>query len=258
MSEEQEIDPTQVESEREPDLSNDNRSKELGCADAMGEARDCGADNGTVSIAMDVLTQDGLDSCVEFLSEQTNGRYPPRAGLLPRCVPEELLVQGGSVVKPRRVVWWDCLDWSGLPPQPGNILFGNANIGSLNLTNMQVAGTLTPDDAVYVGGWSVTTNAENIEVDTMVKNQLSDAVVTLRIEDRPIASRHAADLYKEAHPIEEIVPVRQGIRVDFDFHHRGFRGFCTAFENRFYQQNGPLRIWVNLEGWVLRRTRPRQ
>lgn len=56
---------------------NENRAEKIGCEGTMKVAMGCGLSDASASISMDVLTQDGLDAFTAFVSEQTDGQYPP-------------------------------------------------------------------------------------------------------------------------------------------------------------------------------------
>jgi hypothetical protein len=231
-------------------------AKAIGCAEAVGEARSSGAGEENIAVAMDVLDEGGIDAFVAFLSEQTNGRYPPRGTLLPRSVPKEILdhwsTRGGTPFEVRRSVWWDCVEFDGVREvMPYTRLFGNANVGNLNLTNLQVAGSLTYDAPGYLGGWSMVSNAPDDSIDRTLRNLLADGVAKFMLGDRLIAERRMSELYKEAHPIECGLPVRQNTQVELQFFGgpklREFNDEMISLREQGHTNQ--LRLWVNLEGW---------
>ncbi len=241
-------------------LDTSEQAKSLGCEGLVEDAAACGADEADRAVAMDTLEAEGWDACVAFLSKATNGRYPPSSGLLPRKVPEKYLVdQRHMQDDPRRRVWWDCVTFGrGVPMQPYERLFGNANVGYLFASNMQVAGQFGPDDgASYVGGWSVQHNAQSPELRTAVDNYMMSAVATFTLGDRNVADRHLMALQKEAKPIEVLVPCRQNVCVNvqsFDNHHEALDQMVA--EGNYGQSR--LNVWIVFEGWSWRETRYRQ
>lgn len=229
---------------------NHQRAKVLGCTLAMSDARQSQTSEEDISVAIDGLEEEGWDKCVAFLSEQTNGRYPPKGSLLPTMVPKRYVADNKIAL---RAVWWDCLEFRYSDTvQPMTRLFGNANVGNLNLTNLQVAGCLASDREVFIGGWSVTTNAMG-ETLALVEDLMTDAVATFIVGDRRWAERHMADLYREARPIEQLIPVRQSMSVELAF----FGSKLTPFKEELLRRSSSrthdsTKIWINLEGWQIR------
>jgi hypothetical protein len=226
----------------------------MGCASLVADATEAGAAHEDIAVSLDMLEEQGYDAFVQFLSEQTDGQYPPRGRLLQNAVPQSILDKLKTPFNIRRSVWWDCLTFDGTgqqgapTPQRSNRIFGNRNIGLLPATNLQVAGQLAYDGTVYIAGWSVTTNVTP-EDKPLVDDLLSSAFATFNLGDRPQSMRRMADLLKEAHPIEHVIPVRQNLMVDISFHD----GCLERFQQSFHPTLRPLRIWINLEGWEMRR-----
>ncbi len=223
----------------------------LGCSSLVEDAIESGASPEDIAVSLDKLEESGYDAFVQFLSDQTNGQYPPRGRQLRSEIPQEVLdgVKGSYQVY--RKVWWDCLTFSsgGPPVQQMTRLFGNANVGLLVATNLQVAGQLAFDGPVYIAGWSVTTNASP-EEKPLVDALLSSGFAHFSLGDHRLASRRMADLFQEASPIEHTCPERQNLSVEMEFYDGSIQRFNDAFTSEIGR---PLRVWINLEGWAVRR-----
>ena len=133
----------------------------------------------------------------------------------------------------RRKTWWDSLP-VGENLQSHHRLFGNANIGQRNFTNLNVAGTLTPGSPVFLAGWSITTDID----ESNAKRFLANTIMTLVLGDKPQADLHGSTLLKEAQPLDVVIPIRQHLSVSIDFYERP-----TSLPE--------FRLWVNLEGWII-------
>jgi hypothetical protein len=105
---------------------------------------------------------------------------------------------------------------------------------------------------VYLGGWSITSNAVGRDMRDLFEALISDSVFTLSVGDRPIADRHGRDLHTEARPIEEIVPVRQYMRVEAQFYNQPVLDQLNQVSPDHYGQQ-IVNLWVNLEGWEIHR-----
>ncbi len=242
------------------DLKQQNleQSIKLGCDSALLRMRDAGTSEQDIAKALHVLEHTGWDACVQYLEDATNGAYPPRSGLLRRYPPKHLVSSGepGREYEARRMTWWDCLEIKAATKAvPGTIdvnecshrLFGNTNIGLPNATNMQVGGCLAADQDVYLAGWSVTSNVAKDEYLSKYINELFvDSLVGITFGDKPQSLNHMVSLYKEAQPLDLVLPVRQWMRVDVDFDLHALRRLRYKIGER------AVRIWVNLEGWQIR------
>lgn len=223
---------------------NARRAKAIGCKDAMADAQSCGLSDEDKSVAMDALAEDGWDACAAFMAEQTNGRYPPRHGLLPTSPPDKWI--GSRPLK--RKVWWDCIQFgAGIAPQRQQFMFGNANIGAINLCNLRVAESLSSNGGgEFLAGWGVTTNLLNPDALDLVHALLADSVFELIGGHRIEAERHGADLLREAQPIATEVRPQSRLEVRCRFYNEtALRGL----DQWSHDYNKQTRIWVNLEGW---------
>jgi hypothetical protein len=233
------------------------QAEALGCVEFMEGARDCGATSDDMAVAMDKLEESGVDGCIEFLTQVTNGRYPPNQGLLLKAPPKIYTHQkGGRSHVARRATFWDSFEFNnGTPIQPYLRLFGNENVGHRLATNLQVAGNLgNYDSATYVGGWHVASNVSE-EGKPYLLDLLSDSLVTFIMGDKPQGERHMAQLFEEAKPLEVLVPPRQWVSVDVSM--LGVADFERWRQAKYRRPvaggtvRDEIRVWVIFEGWTL-------
>jgi hypothetical protein len=131
-------------------------------------------------------------------------------------------------------------------------LFGNRNVGMLNLSNLQVAGMLTFGPAVCTGWWA-TVPLEN-DLAGPLEELLANAVATFSVCDVPLAQSHLVDLYVAPEPLGEIsVPERHHVSLSIDFYTDALRKWRTKVDrsNRAGDRE-PLRLWMHIEGWEFR------
>lgn len=159
-------------------------------------------------------------------------------------------------LKMHRMVWWDCLEFGEYPlVQITTRLFGNAHIGNYNLTNLQVAGQLAFDQTAYLTGWHLSTNEPSgSSLMPILERLLSEGVATMTVGDKPQGNRRLSALWEEPQPLGGIIiPVRQNFGVRMDFYGKGFHKVRDVIlDHRRDKERGPLRIWINLEGWQIR------
>jgi hypothetical protein len=153
----------------------------------------------------------------------------------------------------RRMVLYDSLEFGGVVPARNSTrLFGNANIGDYNRTNLEVPGQLASDQSFYIAGWHVVASDDS-ELLPHLERMLVDGMATLWLGDRPQTMRKLVELWREPCPVEQILPIRQTFNVVVDFFGRAFNEFCKRVDElRRDQEREPFRIWINLEGWQLR------
>ena len=108
-------------------------------------------------------------------------------------------------------------------------MFGNANVGNCNRTNLQVAGQLR--GTALLTGWWIETIA-----DPAIDMILANSFVRLDIGDRRKAEARARSLYREQQPLLVPVHMRMNLSVEFSCH-------------RYVEPEESIPVYVHLEGW---------
>ncbi len=107
-------------------------------------------------------------------------------------------------------------------------LFGNANIGMLNRTNLQVAGQLTFDNRLVTTSWFATTIPK-------IGGVSLDGVATFTIGDKPIQQAPLHLLLQGRQELYYEIRERMNVSVAVDFHN------TEAVEG--------IRLYTYVEGW---------
>lgn len=145
---------------------------------------------------------------------------------------------------------WDCICVNdAYPLSRSTRVFGNANIGRLELTNLQVAGQLTSSAAGIVTNWYVRTNIPRSELLDLF---LQQTYVTLTLGDRPRWCAPASDLIRwpgaEGPTRSPVWPVviedRQNISASVDIFGGVHDDMIRSFENDATRRY----VWVHIEG----------
>lgn len=93
--------------------------------------------------------------------------------------------------------------------QPSTYLFGNANVGNYNLTNLQIAGQLASDQTFYVRSWYATVPFDDDVLDE-TNELLRHTMIDLWIGDKPYQQQQRlVDLVEGVEAADLVIPVRQ-------------------------------------------------
>jgi hypothetical protein len=131
----------------------------------------------------------------------------------------------------------------GLRPNSSIRMFGNANIGSAQRTNLQVAGQFCFSGQFLATNWWITApDVEHLEM------LLAASVVQFEVGDKPMATLNALTLHRERQALFVPIPVRQNICVRFDHHQAQGKDEPVWPEAR-------IPIFVYIEGWAQREVR---
>lgn len=115
----------------------------------------------------------------------------------------------------KRFEYWDCYRFDN--PQRLSHLFGNANVGNLSETNIQVGEYFPGNQITAVQSWWLSVDLEPSEVRPW-ERLISDAFATFRVGDRPLACTPLHDLFRGPKPLQFVIPERQNYNVGIEFH----------------------------------------
>jgi hypothetical protein len=122
--------------------------------------------------------------------------------------------------------WWDslpgpsCRPYYGSPNKPiqqCSRLFGNANIGNLNLTNLYVAGQLCGDHVAFIRYWYIQTSVTPDNADAL-EEAFHNSVATLTIGNKPYSQFHLSELFYDAQQVDLFLPTRQNFGVEISLY----------------------------------------
>jgi len=154
-----------------------------------------------------------------------------------------------------RQAWWDCIEvrrdrGATRIPVSSTRLFGNANVGNLIATNLQVAGQFCYP--VHLHGWHART-AEREDDLPFLERIFGRMIATMNVGDRPVTHRSVAELWQEPAAIDVTVPDRQNFNVTIEFFDRT-NDELTNFiaDSRRDGDREPFRLWIQVEGWAAR------
>lgn len=131
-------------------------------------------------------------------------------------------------------------------------LFGNANIGRLDLCNLQVPGQVAGDEAFVIMNWYTRTAMENSrELDQYAANTYA----TLVVGDRPIWCAPLVNLGLGRSRLRNTVPRWPAVLVSrqaFNVNIESFNGchdpLRVPANARIAREVGDGRLWIHLEG----------
>ncbi|HEX7941125.1 MAG TPA: hypothetical protein VF488_04945 [Gemmatimonadaceae bacterium] len=163
--------------------------------------------------------------------------------------------------------WYDSLSLQGFTPwAPSVRLFGNANIGMLDYTNLQVSGMLMPGNhAEVLTGWRARTNiphAQYPEIAQWWRLLLEHTHVTLVVGNRPRWHALLSDLFRLADEPERLkvswplpIPPRQNVHVQLELFSSGTlapQDFLPTLNSEYQPWSGMNpQIWIHLDGLIL-------
>lgn len=139
--------------------------------------------------------------------------------------------------------WWDSLVgpscksvYAALPIQQCSRLYGNANIGNLNLCNLQIPGQLGCDQVAYMRYWYVDTEVTEANAD-LLEEAFHNSVATVTVGNRPVAQLHLSELFYDVCKLDELLPTRQNFSVELSFFSRANDILSNALKS-------PLRVHI--------------
>lgn len=140
---------------------------------------------------------------------------------------------------------WDCLvaphSKNGIiypEIQQSTRLFGNANVGRMEHTNLQVGGQLAQDQSYFATHWYCRLFVDK-ENSGLIDRALHSSFATFVVGHMPQAQISLHDLFYSRLQIDQSVPVRQNFSVEVNF-------FDRAHEVLNEHLKSPL--WIVLDG----------
>jgi hypothetical protein len=145
-------------------------------------------------------------------------------------------------------------------------LFGNANVGSLELTNLQIAGQMGSDQTFIVQRWYARHNFPD-NLHDHIRAWANSVVATFVVGTRPIWQRSLYELFERrprtneddvvprvaSDPFPQVIPPRQGFHVNLD----QFGWNIDALTPHLVRDGSfRPRVWVHLEGVLLIESTP--
>lgn len=132
-------------------------------------------------------------------------------------------------------------------------LFGNANVGNLNLTNLQISSGLPSGQVFLIGGWHVRTNLPDEDTLSDAWKAMSSQVHATLVVGSRISLHGTFDEMRagiRCWPV--LVPSRETINVNVDrFDDRYYETLLEVVRRRNLESPG-FRFWVHLDGIVIR------
>lgn len=168
---------------------------------------------------------------------------------------------------------YDCVDIIGstnytLVDPRSFRLFGNANVGSIDLTNLQIPGQLPGDQALLVGGWRVRMDMPDGPVRDAWNRVAPHVHATFNVGSHPCLHGMFDEMNTLPTAARRIwpvfVPPRQNFDVRVDFFEGGggsldrLREVCAAAgqaslrEPEGLRRTVRIRAWVHLDGILIR------
>jgi hypothetical protein len=130
--------------------------------------------------------------------------------------------------------YWDTVSLRNLcEPERSWRLFGNANVGYLQLSNMQLGGMFPVDQTFLISSWYLSLSAIPQEYEDLLMTALHESIVTLNIGDRPMQQFPALDLFLEPRQVDCFVPPRQNFSVEILSMRERFLQLEAALNGRY-------------------------
>jgi hypothetical protein len=158
--------------------------------------------------------------------------------------------------------------WGSTGTRPGQAslrMFGNANVGMSELTNLQIPGQLAYDRSFVVQRWYARNNFPDHppELRDLFKRWANSVTVRLDVgshpewqlslyeltERRPRTMAEEVTVYAPTDPFPVVIPVRQNFSVGLDQFGHSIEEFLPNL--RRTSDSFRPRIWIHLEGVIL-------
>lgn len=135
--------------------------------------------------------------------------------------------------------FYDRIDLNAQNLRPSVRMFGNANIGNPNLTNLQVPNQLELDSNFLLTSWWITTTTwEHVD------QFFARCTFRMVVGDRPEMITPGLQLHRQRQSLLVPVPSRQNFFVDFEYFDNGQSYFFPPYV---------APVYVFVEGWGRRR-----